>query len=455
MYRNLQTVEAGLARVAPGACVEVYWGGEGRWYCGTVAATCARRGAFVDYDDGDAQWERLAAVPFRVVRDAPDDGARASAGAPRGPLARELVEERLYGVGRRALPRLDSDTWTGVLMGVAGLEIANVHTGGRWPMRWGLEECLAALRHHHTLVPPPGPPDGDDFEDDCGAGAECDAGAGGDLVAPVSEPAAAGAGTCAAKPAVTRAAGAVARAARPAAGRAPRPGPRKRSDEFEDSLYLATHTVYCLCNYTTSCRVDAPWLFAYLRRGLAHLLRLARSRRAGVEGDAEDGLTFVDLDALSEAVDCLRGLRRDATAEVDGCETAVQVASSRGQLPRAPRRTGGGDPDWDVDDATASMVHEATAWLLEMQREDGSWPAIWHPAHRRWCSDRWELAYCELHPTWVTVYALCDRPVHQRRDAAGAWLQHVQPMLRRTGFSVSGAVAARAVACGAAAAAEL
>lgn len=153
------------------------------------------------------------------------------------------------------------------------------------------------------------------------------------------------------------------------------PPPWKPSSDFQESFYLATHVTYCLSGYTSNTRSDAPWLFDYIENSLVYWMGEAKKRDAGQRGGAEDGLVFVDLDAIAEAVDVLRGLQ--------------------------------------LDDDNSSLVRECTDWLLSKQCADGSWPQIWHPddplrtrpEHAR----KSEAAYDQLHPVWVGTYALCDR----------------------------------------------
>jgi hypothetical protein len=165
-------------------------------------------------------------------------------------------------------------------------------------------------------------------------------------------------------------------------------------------------------------REDAPWLFAYIEKGMRYLLHLVRMRRKGVKGEAEDGLVFVDLDAVAEGVDVLFGLRRHGVD--DG--TAAN-GDTLGSL--------------DLSENMESVLNEAMSWLVESQLEDGSWPAIWHPTHRAYYNKQnvWDEKYCELHPTWVTTFALCNRPVHQRNKMSAEWLDYIQPQLKVSSFT--------------------
>lgn len=50
-----------------GTRVSVFWEGEGEWFEGVVAEYDAAKGLFVQYDDGEEQWEVRAGVRRRGV----------------------------------------------------------------------------------------------------------------------------------------------------------------------------------------------------------------------------------------------------------------------------------------------------------------------------------------------------------------------------------------------------
>ena len=82
------------------------------------------------------------------------------------------------------------------------------------------------------------------------------------------------------------------------------------------------------------------------------------------------------------------------------------------------------------------VVRDATEWLLDEQNEDGSWTAIWHPKDPLWPKDEYDRLYFAIHPTWVTVYALCERGSHLRAELekSDGWLAVVQKTMSEASF---------------------
>jgi hypothetical protein len=148
------------------------------------------------------------------------------------------------------------------------------------------------------------------------------------------------------------------------------PPPWSPTSDFSECFYLATHVTYYLSCYTTNRREEMPWLYEYVELSMEFWMAQLRRRKSGERGEATDGLVYTDLEGVAEGLDVLRGL----------------------QPPSEP---------------PTPTVIEATEWLLDQQKEDGSWAAIWHPKDPLWPQDEYDRLYFAIHPTWVTV---CVRP---------------------------------------------
>eukprot|EP00439_Symbiodinium_sp_Y106_P082398 s1736_g21.t2 len=126
----------------------------------------------------------------------------------------------------------------------------------------------------------------------------------------------------------------------------PKPG-------FYHCFYLMTHVVYtlnCFNGHLPNRRSDCPWLYAYLECCLEFWLTVAESTMSALQGEA--------VDAIAEAVDCLRGLNER------GSQTTIR----------------------------------ACRWLLSRQQADGFFVS---PNSRRPEND-----YDHLHPSWTAAAAL-------------------------------------------------
>mmetsp|Transcript_57893 Transcript_57893/g.134881 ORF Transcript_57893/g.134881 Transcript_57893/m.134881 type:complete len:484 (+) Transcript_57893:36-1487(+) len=152
---------------------------------------------------------------------------------------------------------------------------------------------------------------------------------------------------------------------------------------FYDCFYLMTHVVYvlnCFNGHLPNNRTDCPWLYAYLERALAFWLREANNSRPGLPPDKPSLWGCEAVDAVAEAVDCLRGL----------------------------------------DEGEGQGVREGLAWLLSRQEADGFFysPQAQRPADNE---------YDYLHPTWTAVAALqLDREVPGSSPRCAAWAQHAR-----------------------------
>lgn len=168
------------------------------------------------------------------------------------------------------------------------------------------------------------------------------------------------------------------------------PAPGAYSSTFQNSYYLATHLACVLTGWGTvideSNEVDCPWLYRYIGESLAWWLDQAKRQTEGKQA-------HVDLDAVAEGIDALKGL--------------------------------------ELTECSAPAVCQATVWLLDAQNPDGSWPARWHPEDAK-CF--YGAIYDALHPAWVAAYALCDR----RPDPAGAagWGRFMRPLMDKACFHI-------------------
>merc|ERR1712216_181496 len=127
---------------------------------------------------------------------------------------------------------------------------------------------------------------------------------------------------------------------------------------------------------------DAPWLYRYIRRVLAFWLKTAKLK------ETKDESIYVDVDAIAEAVDVLRGAGL----------------------------TDMGDP----------LLCEGTVWLLNHQMKDGSRP-VWFMGQ----NGSKEL-YDRLHPAWVSAQALRDRDFKLKENYE--WESYMQKLLKETNF---------------------
>ena len=106
---------------------------------------------------------------------------------------------------------------------------------------------------------------------------------------------------------------------------------------------------------------EIPWLYRYVRQAFKYWMRQAKLK-------ASDPDVYVDIDGVAEIVDCLRGA--------------------------------------GLTEASDPMVCEGTAFLLSLQRRNGSWPAVLPGEPQPEASMD---AYHRIHPTWVAMQSLRDR----------------------------------------------
>jgi len=163
---------------------------------------------------------------------------------------------------------------------------------------------------------------------------------------------------------------------------------------FYECFYLMTHVVYvlnCFNGHLPNRRTDCPWVYAYLERCLGFWLREVR-RDFSKLPDAVASTTWGSeaVDAIAEAVDCLRGLD---------------------------------------DESETEHVREGLAWLLTRQEADGFFfsPRAQRPAANE---------YDHIHPTWTAVAALqLDREVPGPSPRCAAWAQHARQVAKEAGFA--------------------
>mmetsp|Transcript_62183 Transcript_62183/g.181539 ORF Transcript_62183/g.181539 Transcript_62183/m.181539 type:complete len:493 (+) Transcript_62183:81-1559(+) len=163
---------------------------------------------------------------------------------------------------------------------------------------------------------------------------------------------------------------------------------------FYECFYLMTHVVYvlnCFNGHLPNRRTDCPWLYAYLERCLGFWLREVRrdfSQLPDVVAATTWGAEAVD--AISEAVDCLKGLD---------------------------------------DESETDHVREGLAWLLSRQDADGF---FWSPRAQRPTSNE----YDHIHPTWTAVAALqLDREVPGPSPRSAAWAHRAREAAREAEFA--------------------
>mmetsp|Transcript_20462 Transcript_20462/g.55855 ORF Transcript_20462/g.55855 Transcript_20462/m.55855 type:complete len:486 (-) Transcript_20462:57-1514(-) len=163
---------------------------------------------------------------------------------------------------------------------------------------------------------------------------------------------------------------------------------------FFECFYLMTHVVYvlnCFNGFLPNKRTDCPWLYSYLERCLGFWLREVRRDSSQLPDNLAARTWGAEaVDAISEAVDCLRGLD---------------------------------------DESETDHVREGLAWLLSRQEADGFFysPRAQRPA---------ENVYDALHPTWTAVAALqLDREAPGSSPRCAAWSQHAREAAREVGFA--------------------
>ncbi|CAE7236929.1 unnamed protein product [Symbiodinium sp. KB8] len=159
----------------------------------------------------------------------------------------------------------------------------------------------------------------------------------------------------------------------------PKPG-------FYHCFYLMTHVVYtlnCFNGHLPNRRSDCPWLYAYLECCLEFWMTVASAETSGMsawQGEA--------VDAIAEAVDCLRGLNEICS------QTTIR----------------------------------ACRWLLSRQQADGFFVS---PNSRR--SDN---EYDQLHPTWTAAAALqLQREAPGPSQLCACWARHAREAAAEVGFS--------------------
>eukprot|EP00442_Polarella_glacialis_P003132 CAMPEP_0115073938 /NCGR_PEP_ID=MMETSP0227-20121206/15070_1 /TAXON_ID=89957 /ORGANISM="Polarella glacialis, Strain CCMP 1383" /LENGTH=520 /DNA_ID=CAMNT_0002460865 /DNA_START=45 /DNA_END=1608 /DNA_ORIENTATION=- len=172
---------------------------------------------------------------------------------------------------------------------------------------------------------------------------------------------------------------------------------------FYDDFYLMTHVVYalnCFNGHLPNRRVDCPWLYSYLERCLGFWLREAkREERGNRVPDIVTSRSYQaeTVDAVAEAVDCLRGL-------------SLGVASEGGS-------------------AASESVREGCAWLLGRQEVDGFFysPGVKRPAASE---------YDTLHPSWTAVASLqFGRQAPGPSPRCALWAVHVRAAALEVGFA--------------------
>lgn len=168
-------------------------------------------------------------------------------------------------------------------------------------------------------------------------------------------------------------------------------------DGFFDCFYLMTHIVYvlnCFNGYLPNRRSDCPWLYAYLERSLEFWLReVQHANMSGLKAAvAARSWSAFSVDAVAEAVDCLRGL-------------------------------GGED--------TTDLVRRGMAFLLSAQEDDDLFrsPGCIRPAAN---------AYDHVHPSWTAVAALqFDRSAPSGSTRCEVWAKHARSAAQKVGFCVT------------------
>lgn len=160
---------------------------------------------------------------------------------------------------------------------------------------------------------------------------------------------------------------------------------------FSETFSLMTSVVYVLNSFNAclpSKRAECPWLFSYLERCLGFWLREVQRDVSHLPASiASRSWAAEGVEAIAQAVDCLRGLDEE--------EPSI-------------------------------LVRQGIAWLLSRQEADGLFyaPGVTRPADS-------EFNY--LHPSWRAVAALqLDRQMGHCSDRCSLWAGHARGAAKRS-----------------------
>jgi len=158
---------------------------------------------------------------------------------------------------------------------------------------------------------------------------------------------------------------------------------KSEPEEYDDAFYLATHIVFAISAYSAvkTEQKDAPWLYSYIRGAFKFWLKKMKIK------EKEDPDEYVDIDAVGEILDNLRGVGL----------------------------TDGSDP----------MVCEASVWLLKQQKKNGQFP-VWFRNEGKHDN------YDKIHSTWVCTQALRDRDFKIKENQK--WIQWMDRVLIESKF---------------------
>jgi hypothetical protein len=168
-------------------------------------------------------------------------------------------------------------------------------------------------------------------------------------------------------------------------------------EEFHHAFYLATHIVYAIGAYSSikTTESDVPWLYKYCKNCLKFWVKRARrkAKAGGHEGEGKD--IYVDVDGIAECCDVVRGL--------------------------------------GLTEATDPWLCEASIWLCDHQRKNGSWP-VWFAEDPDGSNAG---VYDKLHPSWVATQCLRDRDfeVGYTRPGNALWKVFMAKLLKDTNFA--------------------
>mmetsp|Transcript_17219 Transcript_17219/g.36547 ORF Transcript_17219/g.36547 Transcript_17219/m.36547 type:complete len:579 (+) Transcript_17219:2-1738(+) len=166
---------------------------------------------------------------------------------------------------------------------------------------------------------------------------------------------------------------------------------------FYECFYLMTHVVYvlnCFNGVLPSQKADCPWLYAYLERCLAFWLREVKHHASGGSLSATAAArawASEAVDAIAEAVDCIRGQGEDGETE---------------------------------------DVRDGIAWIIRTQEADGF---FYSPSSKRPAPND----YDHVHPTWTAVAALqLDREAKSDGSPlCSAWARHCRAAAKEVDFA--------------------
>jgi len=153
--------------------------------------------------------------------------------------------------------------------------------------------------------------------------------------------------------------------------------------DFDDAFYLATHIVFAISAYSAvkTEQKDAPWLYSYIRGAFQFWLKKMKIK----ENQNPD--EYIDIDAIGEILDNLRGV--------------------------------------GLTDGSDRMVCEASVWLIKQQKQNGQFP-IWFRGEGKHDN------YDKIHSTWVCTQALRDRDFKIKENRT--WIQWMKRVLIESKF---------------------